>query len=399
MIEKLRQAYNAQFTEEKYQRFLAAMNDVFDYEIPFRIAETPIFVPKSFKSQLLQACEEILTVIQGENFKEITARAIPPHQNVPHEDEKPTFLTIDFAVCKDAQGEWLPQLIEMQGFPSLYGYQDFSARHYRQYFEISDTVSHFLDGFDKNSYDALFKQVILGNHPPENVILLEIEPHKQKTRIDFLITEQTTGIKAVCISEIIKEGKQLFYLNEGQKTPIYRIYNRLIFDELEQRTDLKLQFKMTDDVDVEWAGHPNWFFRMSKFTMPFVDSVFVPKTYFLNELAEIPQDLENYVLKPLFSFAGAGVKFDVTMEDIAQIPENQKSNFILQRKVQYATALHDTQGEPIKTEIRMMFLQAQDQANPQLVMGLGRLSKGKMIGVDFNKDKTWVGGTAIFFEI
>jgi hypothetical protein len=398
MIPSLRQQYNEQFTEEKYQAMLAKLNQRYQKKIDFRIAETPIFVSKLLKKRLVEGCEHILKVIAADNFKSLTSHAIPPHQWVPNEDAHPTFLTIDFAVCQDEQGDWLPQLIEMQGFPSLYGFQNLIATEFRQHFEISDTVSHLFGDLSEEDYFALLKRVILGKHAPENVILLEIEPHRQKTWVDFYYTREKLGIEPVCISEVIREGNKLYYFHNGQKTPIYRIYNRLIFDEFEKRTDLARQFNLTEEVEVEWAGHPNWFFRMSKYTVPFIDSPYAPKTQFLHQVAEIPQDLENYVLKPLFSFAGAGVKFDVKPEDITQIPDNERPHFILQKKVQYASALHDHEGEPIKAEIRMMYIWEAGQAQAQLVTGLGRLSKGKMIGVDFNKDKTWVGGTAVFFE-
>jgi len=393
-----RQKYNAEFSEEKYQAFLEDLASTYNEKIDFRVAETPLFVSKQLKERLIEACEDIIKVIAADNFKELTDKAIPAHQFVPHEDAYPQFLTIDFAVCKDNEGELMPQLIEMQGFPSLYGFQILAAKTFQKHFSIPEDFTPFLNNFDESQYYGLLKRVILGKYQPENVILLEIEPHKQKTRIDFYCTRDKVGIEPICISDIIKEGRQLFYMLNGKKTPIYRIYNRLIFDEFEKRDDLVRQFNMIDDVDVEWAGHPNWFFRMSKYTVPFVHSKYVPSTHFLNELKEIPTDLENYVLKPLFSFAGAGVKFNVVPDDITQIPENQRHSYVLQRKVQYTSALHDHHDEPIKAEIRMLLLWEENTPKPIFVAGLGRLSKGVMIGVDFNKDKTWVGGTAIFFE-
>jgi uncharacterized protein (UPF0248 family) len=398
MHSEARQNYNQHFSEEKYQTFLAKLNARFHKKIDFRVAETPIFIPKSFKSRLIAASEDVLKVICADNFKALTANSIPSKENVPNEDNHPTFLTIDFAVCKDESGEFIPQLIEMQGFPSLYGFQDMVSHEFREVFGIQDNFSHLFDDLDSDKYFDIISKVILGSHKPENVVLLEIEPHRQKTWVDFYYTREKIGIEPICISEVIREGNKLYYFHNGQKLPIHRIYNRVIFDELEKRSDLERKFNLTEPVEVEWAGHPNWFFRMSKYTVPFVDSIYVPKTYFLDQIPEIPQDLENYVLKPLFSFAGAGVKFDVQRADIEQIPLSERHNFILQKKVQYAEALHDNQGEPIKAEIRMMFVWERGAEKPHLVTGLGRLSKGKMIGVDFNKDKTWVGGTAVFFE-
>ncbi len=398
MKEEIRQAYNKAFTPEKYQQFMSYMDTLHNQKIAFRVAETPVFVPKNLKNRLIEAGEEIINVITRPDFKELTRHAVPPHQQVPHEDDYSVMLTIDFAVCKDESGQLMPQLIEMQGFPSLYGFQDDVSNAFRKNFDIPQNYSHLFNGLTSESYVALLKNVLLNGHDPKNVILMEIEPHKQKTNVDFYSTEKKVGIKAVCISEVMVEGRELFYMLNGTKTKINRIYNRVIFDELEKRTDLNLQFNMLNDVDVEWAGHPNWFFRISKYTLPFINSKYVPNTYFLNEIREIPRDLENYVLKPLFSFAGAGVKFDVKVEDITQIPQDQRHNFILQKKVKYIDAFVCPDNEPIKVEIRMMYLWEKGKERPTLVTNLARLSKGVMIGVDFNKNRTWVGGTTNFFE-
>jgi len=229
------------------------------------------------------------------------------------------------------------------------------------------------------------------------VILLEIEPMQQNTAIDFIVNESLTGVKPLCITEVFIESRKLYYLNKGTKTQILRIYNRVIFDELLRRTDLKLNFHLTEDVEVEWAGHPNWFFRISKYLMPFIHSKYVPECTFVSDLKSIPEDLENYVLKPLFSFSGAGVKFNVEKDDILSIPKSEQSNFMLQRKVKYEPILQAPDGM-VKVEVRLLYLWEKENTRPELVVNLGRLSKGDMIGVKYNKDKKWVGGNVCFFE-
>jgi hypothetical protein len=158
------------------------------------------------------------------------------------------------------------------------------------------------------------KDIIIAGYDPENVILLEIFPHKQKTRIDFYCTQDYLNIPVVCLTELVKEGKKLFYVQDEKKIEVKRIYNRIIFDELQQQSP-EVQEKgkiLFEDLDVEWAPHPNWFYRISKYTLPFIKHRFVPETKFLSDVKELPSDLENYVLKPLFSFAGQGVVIDVT---------------------------------------------------------------------------------------
>jgi hypothetical protein len=396
MISDVRKKYNASFTDAKYQAFLQALYKPYNYEIEFRVAETPVFIPKALKHHVLQACREIIEVIKRPDFKELTKNAVPPHLNVPNEDAHTQCLAIDFAICQDKEtGELIPQLIELQGFPSLYCFQQFVSATYKEYFDIPENFDYLFSGLTPETYLDLLRRTFIGKHAVENVILLEVEPEKQKTKVDFYCTQDFLGIKYVCLTEVIREGRQLFYMRDGVKTPIKRIYNRVIFDELSQRTDLKLQFNLLEDVDVEWAGHPNWFFRISKYTLPWLKSRYVPETRFLSDFTEYPKDLENYVLKPLFSFAGAGVIFNVQQSDIDAVAD--KENYILMKKVEYAPALQSPDGA-IKTELRMLIVWPEEDESPTIATNLVRLGRADLMGVRFNKDKTWVGGSTAFFE-
>ncbi len=395
MIKEIRQRYNQNFSDEKYSSLLDYLNSIFESKVPFRVCETPIFVPKYFGDMLFEACNYIIEHISQADFKQLTQKAIPQNLLVPNEDEKSLFLTFDFGVCNDGNGNLVPQLIELQGFPSLYAWEDVFTKAIKKHFEIPENFETYFNGFNSESYTHFLKECLLGKHQPENVILLEIEPHKQGTNVDFYATQMYTGIKPVCISTVIREGRQLYYTNDGVKTPIYRIYNRVIFDEFLKRTDLKCQFNLTEDVDVEWVGHPNWFFRISKYNLPFLKSKYVPETHFLSDFETLPTDLENWVLKPLFSFAGEGVVFHVTMQDIENVKD--RTNYLLQRKVKYEPVIQAPDGL-VKCEIRMMFLWKEGDPKPTPCINLVRMSRGDLIGVKFNKDKTWVGGSIAFFE-
>ena len=398
MINQPRNRFNEAFTEEKYQAFVQDLDTSYNHKITFRIAETPVFIPQKLTEKLIEASNQIIDFICQPDFKEITKNAVPAHLNVPNEDEHTLFLALDYAVCADENGELTPQLIEMQGFPSLFGYQDFVANKFREHFDIPQNYTHLGSNLTSQSYRERMKNVILGGYNAENVVLLEIEPEKQNTAIDFYVSKDFFDVSAICISKVMLEDNKLFYLNNGVKTRINRIYNRVIFDELVQRTDLNLSFDLTQNVEVEWAGHPNWFFRISKYTMPFIQSQYVPHCDFLDKIVDIPQDLENYVLKPLFSFSGAGVKFHVTESDILEVPADQKHNFMLQKKVKYHPVVPDPEGELVKTEIRLLYVWEKGEPRPKLFINLVRLSRGEMIGVKYNKNKTWVGGTCGFFE-
>ncbi len=396
MITAIRNQFNKNFSIEKYIAFIDDLNSAFNFQIKFRVAETPVFIPLEFKKKLLLASNEIIDFIAQNDFKKLTEKAIPSDCFVPNENSHTNFIALDFAIVKDEKGELQPKLIEMQGFPSLFGFQDFLGSKFKQHYNLTDDLNNHFE-LSSEEYKETLRKFLLGKYEPENVILLEIDPLQQNTAIDFIITEKITSVKPVHIGDVIREGRNLFYFNEGKKTPIHRIYNRVIFDELLKRTDLKLQFNLTEDVDVEWVGHPNWFFRISKYTMPFIKSKFVPKCKFLNEYESWPTDLENYVLKPLFSFSGSGIVFHVTCHDLDLIPFGKRENYLLQRKVIYEPVIQAPDGL-VKTELRLLFIWSENESRPRLITNLARLSRGEMIGVKFNKDKTWVGGSVCFFE-
>ncbi|MBP6024982.1 hypothetical protein [Ferruginibacter sp.] len=395
MVKELRQQFNSNFTKEKYEAYVKEIDALHPGALDFRNAETPIFIPKEFTNKMLAACEDIIDVIVDEKFMSLTERGIPKDIKIPNQKKQSQFIAFDFGICQNEAGELEPQLIEMQGFPTLFAFQAFHSELTAKYANVPANYSAYLNGYNKETYLQLFKEIIVGDLNPENVILLEIFPEQQKTRIDFYCTEEVLGIKTVCLTKLIADGNKLFYDNNGVKTEIKRIYNRLIFDDLQKQEGLGEIIDLTKDFDVEWVPHPNWFYRISKFTLPFIENPYVPQTYFLNELKQVPAELENYVLKPLFSFAGMGVVIDVTQKDIDDVKDPE--NWILQRKVKYADVI-ETPDVPAKAEIRLFYFWKDGWARPKAVHNLSRLSKGKMIGTRYNKDKEWVGGGVAFFE-
>lgn len=396
MVPALREAFNSHFTTTQYEAFLKDLHSKYPGAIEFRVAETPVFISKEFGNKITDACEAIIDIILDDSFKAMTNRAIPPQDFVPNEAPHPHMLCFDFGICENEEGVLEPQLIEMQGFPTLFGFQVYYPEVEQKHFPIPGNYSQYLGNYTKETYLKALQKLLVGDTPVENVILLEIKPHEQKTKIDFYCTQDYLGIKPVCITELIQEGRQLFYLNNGIKTRVLKIYNRVIFDDLNNsKASLGNFVDITQDLDVTWLPHPNWFYRVSKFTLPFINHPYVPQTWFLNEVTQMPGNLEDFVLKPLFSFAGQGVVIDVTPADIENIKDPE--NWILQRKVKYAAVIN-TPDEPAKAEIRMMYIWQDGWARPQAAINLARLSKGKMIGVRYNKDKEWVGGTVAYFE-
>jgi hypothetical protein len=396
MVPSVRKAFNATFTKEKYDAFLKDMDGAHPGEIEFRVAETPVFIDKAFTEKVIKACEDIVDVIVRPDFKQLTERAIPPQDHIPGEDDHTQFIAFDFGICENEDGTYVPQLIEMQGFPTLFAYQVWHADVTRKHFSIPENFDSYLNGFTRESYLELLRQIIISDKPVEEVILLEIYPEQQKTRIDFLCTRELIGIETVCLTKLRANGRELFYEKaDGSLQKISRIYNRLIFDDLDKQKLPAGTINIRSDWDVEWCPHPHWFYRISKYTLPFIKSDYVPETRFLSEITDIPSNLNDYVLKPLFSFAGQGVIIDVTPEDIAAVTDPE--NWILQRKVKYADVI-ETPDVPAKVEIRIFYFWPKGAARPIPAQNLARLSKGKMIGVRYNADKEWVGGSQVFFE-
>lgn len=397
MVPSMRKWFNENFSEPVYKAYLEALNAKHPGALEFRVAETPVFCDKNFTGKMLSACESIIDVVTQYNFKTLTAHAIPADIKVPNENDHSHFIAFDFGVCENEQGELEPQLIEMQGFPTLFAYQVLHWELTKKYFNIPDSYDAYLNDFTKETYLQLLKEIIVGDCEPENVILLEVLPHKQKTRVDFYCTKDYLGVPIVCLTELVKEGKTLYYIKDGKKIHVKRIYNRVIFDDLQQQSaEIQENGKILfEEMDVQWVPHPNWFYRISKFTLPYIDHPFVPKTSFLSDIKVIPEDLENYVLKPLFSFAGQGVVIDVTKADIDKVQDPQ--NWILQKKVKYADVI-TTPDIPAKAEIRLFYFWKDGEPRPFATNNLARLSKGKMIGVRYNKDKEWVGGSLAVFE-
>jgi hypothetical protein len=384
-----RARYNANFTEEKYAALVRAVNGTEIWPADFRISETPIFLTREFTREVVDAANEIVAQTRTPDFARHAARAVPPGLEVPNEPQHPHFLVVDFGICEVA-GRLTPRLIELQAFPSLYAFQLFYLGCLRQAFPTipRDWTSAF-SGLKDEGYLALFHQVVIGDTDPESVILLEIEPEKQKTRIDFACTKTLLGVWPVCLTKIRQRGRRLFYQRDGREVRIERIYNRVIFDELLRRPDVMPGFNFQDELDVTWVGHPNWYFRISKHSLPFLKTAYTSPAFFADEFPS-DQSLSDYVLKPLYSFAGLGVEMDPTPEKLTALREPHA--WILQRKVTYAEFVPTVDGHRSKAEIRMMFLWPED-GEPILVNNLVRMSQGRMMGVDFNKDKTWVGSS------
>ena len=358
--------------------------------IKFRLSETPCFLPKPLIDQMSSYGKELIhQLVDSSEYRAISSESIPPEFTVPGETAHPMFIQVDFGLVRDKQGELRPKLVELQAFPSLYAYQNVLAQTYIDVFGLDRRLKYLLSGLEETAYVGLLRQAIVGDHDPENVVLMEIDPMDQKTLPDFLLTEKMLGIKTVCITEIKKEGKQLFYESKGKRVPIRRIYNRAIVDELE-RKGVKLGFDLRDELEVEWAGHPNWYFRISKYSIPYLRHESVPKTWFLDKLDHIPEDLENYALKPLFSFAGLGVIIAPTKKDIDAVPADRRSQYILQERLHFEPVIETPFGGT-KVEVRVMYIWV-DELLP--VLTILRMGRGLMMGVDHNRNMEWVGSSA-----
>lgn len=402
MIPSLRKAFNDGFTPGKYQDFLRRIDAACGTHVEFRLSETPCFFPKTLLDRMAADGQALIRqLVDNPAYRAKSDEAVPAEFKVPNEAPHPMFVQVDFGLVRDASGELQPKLVELQAFPSLYAYQGPLAEAYVEAYGLaapgflppaSGRLKYLLSGLEASSYRELLRRAIVGKHDPENVILLEIDPLHQKTLPDFLLTEKLLGIRTVDIRDVRKEGSRLYYERGGKRVPIERIYNRAIVDELE-RKHVKLAFDWRDDLDVEWAGHPNWYFRISKFSIPYLKHSSVPKTWFLDQLEEIPADLQNYALKPLYSFAGLGVVIAPTKADIAAIRADRRPHYILQERMHFEPVIETPFGATM-AEVRVMYVWL-DELTP--VLTIIRTGRGLMMGVDHNKNMEWVGASAAFY--
>jgi hypothetical protein len=391
VIEPLRSAFNASWTESAYETYKERLAESAGSAIGFRICESPVFLPPGLRDAMVQGALEIWADLLRPEALERSKAAVPAEFDVPASDDHPLFAQADFAIV-EIEGRLVPRLIELQGFPSLYAFQLLQGRLCLEMVPgHGEPLEFLLSGLDDVGYRRLVGDAILGSHPAENVVLLDLDPPGQGTYPDFAATERLFGIRAVCPTDVTKSGRELWYERDGKRTRILRVYNRLIVDEIVEKK-VSLPFRFTDELDVEWAGHPNWFFRWSKHALPGLRHPLVPEARLLSDFDRVPDDLSGWVLKPLFSFSGSGVKVDVTAQDLAAVPEKERSSTLLMRKVDYAPVVPAPDGGRSRVEVRVMFVWRDGKPVP--VTMLARLSQGKMMGVKFNRDKTWVGSTS-----
>jgi len=390
MIPSYRHDFNSRFTPEKYEQLRQEMTSRCGMEVPFALCETPCFFPDALVKRMGEDGEALIQqLVNNPDYIAHSEASIPAQFRVPNESSHPMFIQVDFGLVKDSAGELQPKLVELQAFPSLYAYQTVLAQAYIDVFGLDQNLRYLLGGLDSASYKRLLQDAIVAGHNPANVVLMEVHPEEQKTRPDFLLTEKLLGIHTVCVTKIRKQGRRLFYDENGKQVPIERIYNRTIVDELE-RKGVSLPFDFRDDLDVEWAGHPNWYFRISKYSIPYLHHPSVPRTWFLDQLKEIPSNLENFVLKPLYSFAGLGVVIAPSRADIEAISAPKRSEYILQERLNF-TPVVDTPYGLTKVELRIMYVWL-DHLVP--VLTIVRMGRGLMMGVDQNKNMKWVGSSA-----
>jgi hypothetical protein len=402
MLEPFRNEFNRrQFSPERYQALLARLDERTRTQIEFRVCETPCF----FEREMLEEMAEIGRVlthqlIDSPEYMRVSEAAIPERYRVPNDNPKPNFMTVDFGLVRGEDDKLAPKLVELQAFPSIYGYQDVLCEEYIRVFGLDRTLEWRLGGLDSDGYWKLLHETIVGDHEAENVVLTEVEPETQKTRPDFHVYEDRLGVATVDIAKLKKEGNRLFYERRGRWVPIERIYNRAIVDELE-RKGIAPAFDYRDDLQVEWAGQPNWFFRISKFSLPYLNHASVPSCVFLDEWFEgkrdsVPEDREKLLLKPLYSFAGKGIQFAPSDAELKAIPREERHDYLLQERMRFEPVIRTPHG-PTQAEVRVMYCWPEGATEMRPAISLVRLGRGLMMGVDHNRNQEWVGGSAALF--
>lgn len=400
MIEPFRSDFNARFTQAKYAKLLRVLDERTRTHIQFRIAETPCFFSRELMDRMIRAGAELTTQLLGNtHYMQESNSAIPHEYCVPNQDAHPHFMTVDFGLVRDENGALQPNLVEMQAFPSIFGYQPELAKAYIEVFDLDPSLQYLFRGLSDTQYWDLMRETIVGKHSPENVVLTEVTPESQKTLPDFNMHAEKLGIQIVDVAKLVKQGNKLFYRNDvsGLITPVERIYSRVIVDEL-VREKVQLPFDYRDDLQVEWAGHPNWYFRVSKFSIPHLDHPAVPAAVFLDDWyaglgrGRLPDDRKRWVFKPLYSFAGKGIQFEPSDADLASVPPADRHNYLLQERVSFEPVIHTPEGLT-QAEIRILYVWPDGKSMTPMT-SLVRMGRGLMMGVDHNRDRTWVGGSA-----
>jgi hypothetical protein len=406
VISSFRHDFNKRYRPEAYSRMLHSLDACVRSHVEFRVAETPCFFPREMLDQMAAIGAELTHRLVGDrDYLKASRAMIPAQYCAADETPHPHFMTADFGLVREPDGTLAPKLVELQAFPSVFAYQFVLSEVYRSVFSLDDSLKYLLGGHSESTFWKLMERVIVHKHDPENVVLTEVEPTKQKTLPDFLVTAERLGIEIVDIAELVPDvrpGKptRLFYRRGQKLVPIRRIYNRAIVDEL-IRKQIELPFDYRESFDVEWAGHPNWYFHISKFSIPFLDHPAVPSAVFLDEWLtgkhdnKLPADREQWILKPLFSFAGKGIEFAPSDETLAAIPKKRRHEYLLQEQVHFASVV-DTPFGPTQPEVRILYLWP-DGGKLEPVISLVRLGRGKMMGVDHNRNQEWVGGSAAFY--
>jgi len=408
VIQALRQDFNSRYSHDSYRSMLHSLDACVRTHVAFRVAETPCFFPKILLDEMAQIGAELTyALVNDASYLTQSRKAIPERWRAADETPHPHFMTADFGLVREPDGQLKPRLVELQAFPSVYGYQFVLSEEYRTAYALASSLGYFLGGHNEASFWRLMRRVIVAGHDPETVVLSEVEPLQQKTLPDFHVTADHLGIRIVDIAGIEPEdlpGKlpRLCYRDGKRRVPIRRIYNRAIVDELE-RKQIALKFDYRESFDVEWAGHPNWYFHISKFSIPYLDHWAVPAAVFLDDWfrgkgrERLPEDRERWILKPLFSFAGKGIQFAPTESELAAIPERERHGYLLQERVNFEPII-DTPHGLTQAEIRILYLWP-DGGALEPVLPLVRLGRGKMMGVDHNRDQEWVGASAAFYPL
>jgi hypothetical protein len=394
MVPERRRAFNARFTDDRYQAYRAALERQCGMAVEFRLSETPCFLPERLVDSLVETSHALLhQLLDNPEYRRAADAVVPIEFRLPSGEREPTFVQVDFGLIETGAG-MEARLVELQAFPSLYGFQVAMAEAAIGAYDLAD-VTPFLHGLSREAYLSLMRRTLVGDHDPAEVVLLEIDPRHQKTWPDFVVTEQLWGVRAVDVRSVVREGQRLWYDRDGKRTPIARVYNRVIPDELQQK-DLELAFDFRDELDLEWTGGPDWFFRISKFSLPWLRHPSVPRTQYLSEVARIPEDREHWILKPLFSFAGGGIIFAPTDAQLAAIAGPDRRRYVLQERVAFTPTI-DTPYGPTQAEIRIMMVHdGQRDGKPvyRALLPLVRMGRGLMMGVDYNKGLRWVGAAA-----
>ena len=352
MIPALRHDFNTRFRPETFRTLLHSLDAIARTHVAFPVAETPCFFPASMLDEMSRIGIDLtLQLVNDPDYLARSLAAIPEAWRAADQNAHPHFLTADFGLVREHSGRLAPRLVEMQAFPSVFGFQWAVSEAYRSAFSLDPSLRYLLGGLDESQFWKLLARTIVAGHDPETVVLIDVDPANQKTLPDFHITADRLGIRIVDIAalEVLDPSRDSpTQLDRVSATAItaasFPFAASTIAPSSTSSSAGKSPSSSTTASPSTLNGPaiptgistsasspspsstippfrpPSSSTTGSESSAPASKSARGPKE---SPRDRLPADRDRLILKPLYSFAGQGILFAPTDDQLAAIPPAQ----------------------------------------------------------------------------